>query len=303
MGKFLKNTALFLSFSILGYIFLVIIWGLFSPIALQKNLNYKFSGGFLDKKLAEIPNYSNVDILFIGSSHAYRGFDNRIFENAGYKAFNLGSSSQTPIQAMYLLEKYIKKLNPKLVVFEVYPDVFELDGIESGLDIISNEKIDLKTIEMVFSLNHIKIYNTFIFSAFCQIIGIEINREKIEDTYIKGGYVERNLSMFQAEIELPKKAWNFTELQKESFEKVLELIKKQNANLLLVQAPVTKLAYESITNNEEIDNYFSQKANYVNFNINSRLEDHLHFYDEHHLNQYGVQLFNREFLNYLQTPQ
>jgi hypothetical protein len=36
-------------------------------------------------RLSEIKNYKDIDILFLGSSHTYRGFDTRIFLDSGYK--------------------------------------------------------------------------------------------------------------------------------------------------------------------------------------------------------------------------
>ena len=80
-------------------------------------------------RLKEVKTVKNVDILFLGSSHTYRGFDTSIFHDCGYSAFNLGSSSQTPIQTLTLANRYLKQLNPKLVVLEVYPGNFTGDGV------------------------------------------------------------------------------------------------------------------------------------------------------------------------------
>ena len=78
----------------------------------------------------------NVDVLFLGSSHAYRGFDPRIFRKRGYSSFNLGSSAQTPSQTKVWLKRYLKHLNPKIVIYEVYPGTFSSDGIEASLDLV-----------------------------------------------------------------------------------------------------------------------------------------------------------------------
>ena len=87
-------------------------------------------------RLNEVKNIKNIDILFLGSSHTYRGFDTRVFKKNGYNSFNLGSSSQSPIQTLTLTKRYLNQLNPKLIVYEVYPTTFTIDGIESSLDII-----------------------------------------------------------------------------------------------------------------------------------------------------------------------
>ena len=47
----------------------------------------------------------NVDVLIVGSSHAYRGIDPRILQKDGISAFNLGSSAQTPINTKVLLHQ------------------------------------------------------------------------------------------------------------------------------------------------------------------------------------------------------
>ena len=92
------------------------------------------SYGHMYSRISEIKNQEDVDILFLGSSHAYRGFDTRIFLENGYKSFNLGSSAQTPTQTKVLVERYLGSLNPELVIYEVYPKTFTMDGVESSLD-------------------------------------------------------------------------------------------------------------------------------------------------------------------------
>src|SRR5690606_34946967 len=105
------------------------------------NLNYRIgSHGHLFSRLSEADTIQNVDILIIGSSHAYRGYDVRLFGSNGSKVFNLGSSAQTPIQTEYLVNKYINDFKPKFIVFDIYPKVLCIDGVESTMDLLSNVK-------------------------------------------------------------------------------------------------------------------------------------------------------------------
>ena len=153
MKEFLKHTLLFiclLSFLYAGCVFLS---GLIFPSSTTRNLKYPLgSYGHLNSRVKDIKNHSDVDVLFLGSSHAYRGFDPRIFKKHGITSFNLGSSSQTPIQTEILLNRYLNSLNPKLVVYEVYPGFLRNDGVESALDLIANDKIDFLTIKMSLNL-------------------------------------------------------------------------------------------------------------------------------------------------------
>jgi hypothetical protein len=122
MKKFLKSITIF-SLSTIGiYILLIIVWGEIAPDILKKNMNYRIgSKGHMYSRIQELRETKNIDILFLGSSHSYRGFDTRIFSGNGYKSFNLGSSSQTHIQSNILLKRYIDQLIPKLVIYEVNP--------------------------------------------------------------------------------------------------------------------------------------------------------------------------------------
>ena len=71
----------------------------------------------------EVRLYENLDILFIGSSHAYRTFDPRFFNSMGLRTFNLGSTAQTPLNTYYLLKIYAKSLNPIAFVIRHLFDV------------------------------------------------------------------------------------------------------------------------------------------------------------------------------------
>jgi hypothetical protein len=123
MRTFIKSIIKFIPFCLTFYILMLIFYGLVSShLPLRLNFSNKKGGyGYAYSRLEEVKNYSNIDILFIGSSHAYRGFDPRIFEKNGLKTFNLGTSAQTPLQTEILLNRYLEKLNPKMIIYDVYP--------------------------------------------------------------------------------------------------------------------------------------------------------------------------------------
>jgi hypothetical protein len=116
-------------------------------------------------RISDLKKYKNVDILFLGSSRAYRVFDTRIYAKQGYYSFNLGSSSQTPIQTKLLMKRYLKQLNPKLIVYAVDPNAFS-DGVESAMDIIANDKNDRESLKMLAKINHLKVFNTLIYGYY-----------------------------------------------------------------------------------------------------------------------------------------
>jgi hypothetical protein len=290
------------------------------PGVLKKNLNYSKGGpGYMFTRINEAKQTNSVDILFVGSSHAYRGFNTEIFGKHGYKTFNLGSSSQTPLQSEVLVEQYLDKLNPKIVVFEVYPYIFSGDGVESSIDIISNDKLSKLTFEMALKVNHTKTFNTLLYGLYRESFNRDRNfHEDVtnsDDVYIPGGFVERIETNSKDSLKqmLPNKGnpgipadlkiiesregeWTPNAKQINAFERILHLLKQKNIEVYLVQAPITKYFYSQIKSVKQIDSYLSSKGNYYNFNELIMLDDNLHFLDTDHLNTAGVKIFNEDLI-------
>lgn len=305
---FIFKLFLFAIFASFIYVILICFITEYTSDHFHKNVKYiKGSYGHTFTRLNEVKRTKNIDILFLGSSHAYRGFDTRIFNKEGYSSFNLGSSSQTPLQTMILLNRYIENLNPKLIIYEVYPETFSIDGVESSLDIISNDINDKESLILFFQTKNIKVLNTLIFGLYKDIFynnsNYFENRKKGEDYYISGGFVQSNFKQFKNVKYKEKQAWKLKKRQFNNFSKNIEIIKNKHIKLLLVQAPITVAKYQTYTNNDEFDIKMESFGDYINFNNNSCLNDSLHFYDNNHLNQAGVEIFNKELirkLNFLQ---
>lgn len=266
-------------------------------------MNYRIGGyGHMHSRITEINNFENIDVLILGSSHAYRGFDPRIFKEQNITLFNLGSNIQTPTQTKFLLERYLDKINPQIVLFEVFPDAFISDGVESTLDIVSNDIIKSDMIRIVTDLNHLKVYNTFIYAMYRQIFKLDDSfieqNKKNGDVYISGGYVQRIDSKKIKDVSLKKRKINFLDYQENALNEIIQLLNSKNIKLILIQAPVTKLYYQTISNNAAIDTYFNCTAEYYNFNKLMNLSDD-YFYDSNHLNQEGVLEFNNMLIEKL----
>ena len=303
MIKFISNTILFLLFTSLFYLTSLFFWGSYAPSIFKPNINFRIgSYGHMYSRLSEIKNYGDVDILFLGSSHAYRGFDTRIFLNNGYKSFNLGSSAQTPAQTKVLLKRYMESFNPELVIYEVYPTTFTIDGVESSLDIIANDKNDSHSFKMALKINNIKIYNTLIYSLTLDLLGLNKSFSepiiKGNDKYISGGYVEKKVGFYQPK-NFEKKEILLRDHQLASFSEIIQMVEHKNIELILLYAPIPSANYSSYINNRYFDSIMRQYSEYYNFNEIITLNDTLYFYDSHHLNQDGVNIFNKKLIELL----
>ena len=299
--RFIKSVVTFSIIALVFYIVAICLSGDFVPSKFTKNLAYNSGGaGHSLNRFEEVKNVRDIDILFLGSSHTYRGFDNRIFSNNGFTSFNLGSSAQTPIQTKVLLDRYLEQLNPAIAIYEVFPITFTLDGIESTMDLISNDKNDFASLKMAMHYHHIKTYNSLIYSSYRQFI-FQKNKKEGEiiignDRYISGGFVEKIKSDFK-----PKQSKNqeliFNKNQLAVFQKNIESLIKNGTKIYLVQAPVTSDYYNSFSNLSEFDSLMNNYGEYSDFNKMVELTDSLHFFDAHHLNQKGVEIFNTELID------
>lgn len=302
MKRFCLSLIVFIPFSLFLYAALLYATGSFTPAIATPNILNKEIVGHTQTRLREVKDFGPVDILFLGSSHAYRGFDTRIFDKAGFRSFNLGTSAQTPLQTQILLERYLDKLNPKVIVYEVYPPTFSIDGIESFTDILANDYIDLKTFKTALTQHNVRLYNTMLYQFLSDPLNKNLQSEQPiqidDDTYITGGYVEKEESYFKY-IHHPKQEWDFNDDQFNAFYETLTFIKNRNIKVVLVFAPITSSFYLSHTNNALFNARMEKHGEYYNYNVILNLNDSLHFLDEHHLNQRGVELFNESLIRTL----
>lgn len=305
MKQFLFKIGIFSLFAFIFYLIVLPLWSLIMPPYLAKNVrNCVGCYGHLNTRIKEIPNYKNIDLLVLGSSHAYRGFDTRVLKKHGINAFNLGSSAQSPIQTYVLLNQYLDELNPKLVVLEVYAGVLTLDGVESSLDLAANNKMDKYYYKTLKDIRNLQTYNSTIYGTFRELFHLNDNFKEDsiqeESRYIKGGYVESEYKQNPLFEEKPSK-WSINPTQIRYLDKSITLLKEKNIDYILVQSPISRKLYESKTNNEEIDSLLNSKGKYFSFQNKIELNDTTDFYDSNHLNQKAVEQFNLVFIEYLKS--
>jgi hypothetical protein len=307
MKKFIYKTTLFIFFALAFYIVTLCIWGNFAPSFLKRNLK-TFDVGFSISRFNQVKETSNLDLLIIGSSHAYLNFDTRYYSKLGYKTFNLGSSAQTPIQTEILMNRYLDQLNPKIVIFTVNHGVFSSDAVESYFDIIGSDIIDEFLVKKCLEINHVLVYNSLIYHGISTLFGLNKNK-KIEPsysgyTYIDGGYVEKELSFFKNVQYKKPFTHKFNSEQFAAFNRIIKTFKDRNIKVILIKSPITEALYNTYTVNAEFDKTMSLAGEYYNYNEMARWNDSLDFFDDSHLNLNGVEKFNFKVIQdvFKQTP-
>lgn len=305
MKKFFKLFPAFLLFASALYLVLLMLWGYLSPVKYNLALP---THGFTQLRMEEAKHTRDIDILVLGASHTFRGFDPRIFQAEGFNLFVLGSSNQTHIQTYMLVKRYLEQMNPKVVFYEVSADLFANDGIEAACDLLYNETIDDLSYRMTYAtdLGNMKVLNSLLFNQVRQWLRLPHKtfslRGNNEDDYIyiPGGYVTEEVTRhFHTVNYSDSLRWEFKEKQLNYFSRTLDYLAAHGVKVYLIQAPIAPSFYRAHVNNAEFDRLMEGFGDYYNFNELIHLDDSLHFYDETHLNQIGTSAFNEALIKQL----
>jgi hypothetical protein len=303
---------IFICLFIVSYVLVLIVlckWQYNGKQFLQQITNYNvYAGGTGQtlRRFRDIDNASNIDILFLGSSHTYRGFDPRIFASHGYTSFNMGSTSQTPLNTYYLLKKYFRQLHPKLVVLEVYPLLLSKDGIESFYDLVTNSPISYEMTEMALALKNPHAVHILVKNGLERLRTplLTINQNEIpNENYIPGGYCETKLTKNKSEFLKERTTVAVSETQLTYLIKIIHLLDKSQIKLVIVTQPLPREYCETISNYNDITNKISLLAKdhqvlYIDYN-NKKVDFNTNtdFYDKDHLTSAGVIKYNKLLIN------
>lgn len=249
-------------------------------------------GGNTFQKFSDFDVNKYYDVLVIGSSHAYRGYDPEIFEKSGVELFNLGTSGQTPLNTYFLAAHYIKQGHCKLVIIDVYDGALTSDGVESTADLMQNISSTGTVLKMGIALKDPRILNMLMVRLF----NSGKKPEYKDKTYTINGFSKTydSLKYVDQQAYCLNEAVNPAQLY--YLEKTIQYLKKQQINIKLVTHPAPvewdrqkhKMIHDHVM--EIASRYKVEYMDYFNYDgLDSRND----FYDSHHLNQSGVQKFNR----------
>ena len=295
MKKFIFKLVLTLIFIGLSYFSALPVFYL-GPVKGNLKLD-KGGNGHMYTRLNEVETSLKKDILFLGSSHTYRGFDTELFEAQGISSFNLGSSGQTPDVTNLLLNRYLSTLDPDVVIYEVYPQAIFGQSIGSRIDFICNSKI-VHFDFLKFSDYGMTEINSKILAFWHNIRYPDFSEKNVkgDDKYVTGGYVRNTKKRIKIDDVNEPLSLDFQNKGFDYFIKNIELLKRFNKEIILVYAPLPSDTYIRYIQNTEIDSiYRSIQIPYYNYNY-LELNDTVHFKDDDHLNHFGVQLFNQALI-------
>lgn len=270
------------------------------PLIYRTNDYYQSKGGVSYSKFKDWAVGSNYDVVVIGSSHAYRGYDPRIFQERGYTMFNMGSSAQTPLSTYAVLEGHVTNGRAPLVVIDVYENAFDHPGIESVSDLTRNMIDDRAALRLAVSFRDLRGLNMFTL----RMMDKGSLASWTHDEYVGNGAAISPDSA-RANVTYPKpRPFHLNERQLERFLACLDLCAERGQRVVLCSHFYPRqgeLARHAVFK-AMMDSILAQRAErpeWFDFADTPGINDRDHFCDHNHLNAAGSRLFTGQLVDSL----
>jgi hypothetical protein len=254
----------------------------------------------------------NIDIVFLGSSRCYQGFDPAVVDSiTGMNSFNLGSSSQTPVTSYYLLKEVYKKHQLKYVIMELSIDVLNTEQLVNGgyiIDAMDNSmnKLDFflngfdfkEQVELLLPFYRYRENRGFFYYAITEDIDEHYDRKRI---YHSKGFVENYNDVTEGKIYQYKLTDNSIRNLK-YIKKIAELTNDAESELIFVYTPYP--SDTRIVNQAEFSDKFLTEIEGLPGEFINNLEDSQEFGDEYfadgnHLNLAGADKLSQEIAEHV----
>lgn len=295
----IKNIAIYITIQLSLIILLIIT---LSSVKLKNvklwtylNQNVISEGGQTKLMFNDLKNFQpdKNTIFVVGSSHAYRGYDPRIFNKSGYKLFNMGTSGQNMKDSYSLVLANADKI--KTLIIDIYPGVLLNVNGESTLMLIQNA--DRNSTALTILKNNLTLSSLNNMAA--RIMDINHCSLPYNEKYIANGYVQKD-SEFKADTTLTYEAFepgnNFA-----YFDSILSFVVNRKIKTCLASHPLKwNRAYKEYYNvsylpvlNTVLKKY--PQVYFYDYTLDHPNNDSL-FSDVNHLNQKGVNWYNNKLI-------
>lgn len=309
----IKDIVKFLTKGIVFCVILAFIMYIISPIFSPKWYNNMHGGATRRVKGIYTEPKDTIDIVGIGSSDLYASGVStmKLWNDMGTTTYYIGISKQTTWTAYYMLKDFYKRQSPKLAIINM-DFCFETgDGykkyIREGTD---NMPMSINKLEMindpVFN-NSLKDKISFVFPVIrFHSRWSELTKEELKQAYtndnvpFKGYELNKKIDPYKK----PKKGQGLKDKNKQQFEsipdnaseyldKILELCKQNNTEVLLIYVPTIRAwnqsKHEACVKYAEERNLTFIDYNSSDFDWKKNTRD-----NGYHLNMYGADIVTQK---------
>jgi hypothetical protein len=295
LRRIVKKGLLFMVVTI--FLYMIAMYGLNKikknniPLIYRVSGIFSYKGGNTFRKFSDYNKNGRYDVIVIGSSHAYRGYDPRIFEKNQLNMFNLGNNGQTLLNTYYIAKNYIRESSCKLVILDIYDVALSEDGIEPAGDLIENITSSSAALEMALAMKDPRALNMITE----RMMRLNEPPSFLDSAYVMNGYSENKKTADRRDKSNYISYYNINENQLDYLKKVLEYVKSLHIKVVAVTHPIP-LELQ----NGSHDKFYQRvsaitnllNVAYLDYSRTLVLDSRKDYYDENHLNQYGVEKFN-----------
>jgi hypothetical protein len=273
------------------------------PLLLRTNDYYQTKGGVSAMKFREWSADSTHDAIVIGSSHAYRGYDPRVFSERGHHMFNLGTSAQTPLSSFAVLEAYVTEGRTPLVIFDMYENAFDHPGVESVSDLTLNMGNDVAALHLALAFRDLRGLNMFTYRM--------MDRGSTT-AWVLTDYVGRGAAISpdstRAGVKYPRpRPFRMDGRQLEKFLDCLDLCAERGIHVVLSTHyyPLQGERARHRRFRHEVDSVLARRPAppplWIDLAETPGIDDHDHFCDHNHLNAAGARRFTGQLIDTLEA--
>jgi hypothetical protein len=245
----------------------------------------------------------NYDVIVAGSSHAYRGYDPRIFQSRGLTMYNIGTGYQNAMASYFLIKNDFQPAPGSLVILDVYDNTYSSDGMGCFSRIIPNSDHERTPRDLVLSAFDLRLLN-----AYGSFLFIDQNRIEVP---LKPGYVFNGFSECTDSSNVPVDSSLVEEVKHHFQAGYLDYIKELNAFLKQRDCKLVLATHPMVVNPRRVQYHTSfmgylsgllssENLIYLDFSEHPDFHPHFDFMDDDHLNQSGVDKYNTLLLDTLE---
>lgn len=278
---------------IFAVLFLIAPGGI--PMIYRTSPGNVWEGGGTYVKFREFNPSEKWDVVILGSSHAYRGYDPRIFDAQGLKTFNLGTSDQNMMCSYYIATNYLNRNNCKMVILDMYDRVFTQQNIESTSDVVHNITSDKAAFQVAMSSRDLRGLNMFTLRMFNKL------RDPLNtDTagFVKGFFPTETFLTLPAKKRV---VWKYqtNDFQVKYLHKLLTYLQSEGIKVVMAEHPMPGI-FTPVDHHlfvEDVRKIADQyQVPFFDYMTDSTMTGINYFADETHLNVNGVKVYNEKLL-------
>lgn len=270
------------------------------PLIFRTGDYYNWPGGDTWQRFQEFEPKQHYDVVIIGSSHAYRGYDPFVFTQLGLSVFNLGSSAQAPLNTYWIVKEYLDSTNTGLLILDTYEGVMQGTGLESTSDLTQNQPSDAAAAGMAWSLRDLRGMNM----VALRLLARNSSPFYTDTAYAGLGFVPQPDSVKTDAPPPPKKPVVLAPRMQYFLDQTLALCRARGIPVVISSHYARRDRRGSA--HEVLARYLAQISRctgvpYLDFTDAPGIEDRNWFLDNNHLNATGARIFTEQLADTLEV--